>query len=88
MGCAGKEGPAKGVAARVEDDTVILSNANTTIGYAHFSKADASIEYIFVHPAFRRQGYGRRLIDLCEHASNARLTPAPPISPLGRYLFG
>jgi hypothetical protein len=31
-----KEVMADGVAARVEDETIILSNANTTIGYARY----------------------------------------------------
>ncbi|MGR8950341.1 MAG: GNAT family N-acetyltransferase [Gammaproteobacteria bacterium] len=41
-----------------------------------------------MHPAFRRQGYGRRLINLCESASGAPLAPVAPVSPLGRHLFG
>ena len=45
------------------------------------------IDYIFVNPAFRRKGYGRAIVALCENACDTRLMPALPISPLGRYLF-
>ncbi len=69
------------------DDTIVLQNFNTTIGYACFSKASNSIDYIFVNPAFRRQGYGRKLVELCEDACGKKLVPAPPISPLGRKFF-
>jgi GNAT superfamily N-acetyltransferase len=72
---------------RIEADTVIVANANTTIGYARFSRDAASLDYIFVNPAFRRRGYGRRLVAFAEHASGAALTPAQPLSPLGRKLF-
>ena len=69
------------------DDSVVLQNANTTIGYARFSRADAQIEYIFVNPGFRRQGFGRKLVRLCEQESGMRMTPAPPLSPLGQLFF-
>jgi len=69
------------------DDTIILQNCNTTIGYACFSKASNSIDYIFVNPTFRRQGYGRKLVEQCENACGKKLVPAPPISPLGRKFF-
>jgi GNAT superfamily N-acetyltransferase len=72
---------------RIEADTVIIANDNTTIGYARFSRDAASLDYIFVNPAFRRLGYGRRLVALAEHACGASLTPAPPLSPLGKKLF-
>jgi GNAT superfamily N-acetyltransferase len=72
---------------RIFDDSIVLQNSNTTIGYACFSKASHSINYIFVNPAFRRQGYGRKLVELCEDACGKKLVPAPPISPLGRKFF-
>lgn len=75
------------VQKRVEDDAVVLFNANTTIGYARFSRTGKTIDYIFVHPAFRRKGYGRRLIELSERECGSRLIPAPPISPLGQEFF-
>ncbi len=72
---------------RVDDDAVVISNANTTVGYARFSKADRTVDYVFVHPSFRRRGFGRLLIAACEQECGCRLCPAPPISPLGLKLF-
>ena len=71
----------------VYEDSIVLRNANTTIGYATFSKSDASLDYIFVNPAFRRQGLGRQLVALCEKECGAKLAPAPPISPIGQRFF-
>ena len=34
------------------------------VGYATFSKADASLDYICINPAFRREGLGRQLVAL------------------------
>jgi GNAT superfamily N-acetyltransferase len=72
---------------RVDNDAVVLSDANTTVGYARFSKFDRTVDYIFVHPSFRRKGIGRRLVAQCEQECGCRLCPAPPLSPLGRKLF-
>ena len=71
----------------VGEETVVLRNANTTIGYASFSRACRSLDYIFVNPAFRRRGYGRTLVALCERACESALSPAPPLSPLGEEFF-
>ncbi|MGY9020566.1 MAG: GNAT family N-acetyltransferase [Alphaproteobacteria bacterium] len=68
-------------------DSIVLRNANTTIGYAMFSKSDASLDYIFVNPAFRRQGLGRQLVALCEKECGAKLAPALPISAVGQRFF-
>ncbi len=76
-----------GIFTQIDGDTVVLSNANTTIGYARFSKRERHVEYVFVNPIFRRQGYGRHLIDLCESECGRRLTEAPPVSPLGQKFF-
>ena len=75
------------ITPHVYDDSIVLRNANTTVGYARFSKADASLDYIFVNPAFRRQGLGRQLVALCEKECGAKLAPAPPISPVGQLFF-
>ena len=50
----------------VNDDTVVIANDNTTIGYATFEKASGTLSYIFVNPAFRRRGYGARLLRASE----------------------
>ena len=86
---AGRTGavPADGVLCRVEAEAVIIANVNTTIGYARFSPETGLLDYIFVNPAFRRQGHGRRLVALAEQACARRLTPAAPVSPSGGLFF-
>lgn len=75
------------VQMRVYDDCVVLQNVNTTIGYARFSRATRKIEYIFVNPGFRRQGFGRQLVGLCERECGKPMAPSPPLSPLGNLFF-
>jgi len=75
------------VKQQVTDDTVILSNANTTIGYARFSPVTRTIDYVFVNPSFRRQGYGCLLVSLSERHCGVTLAPAAPLSPLGNAFF-
>ena len=62
-----------------------LTDANTTIGYCRYNP-DGEVEYIFVHPAHRRRGYGRYLLKLVEQAVQRPLSFQSPISPLGRAL--
>ena len=69
------------------DNTVIIANKNTTIGYATVDADAGFLSYIFVHPDFRRKGYGKMLVEAAETAANAKLCPSPPISPLGRKFF-
>lgn len=75
------------VSLQIDDDCVILRNQNTTIGYARFSKGVKRLDYIYVNPLFRRQGYGLKLIALAEERCDCRLSAAPPVSPLGQKLF-
>ncbi|MCU0938802.1 MAG: GNAT family N-acetyltransferase [Burkholderiaceae bacterium] len=69
------------------DDVVLIRDANTTIGYCRHT-ADGDIEYIFVHPAHRRRGHGRRLLAAVERRTGRRGVPLAPISPLGQRFFG
>ena len=71
----------------VNDDTVVIANDNTTIGYATFEKASGTLSYIFVNPAIRRRGYGAMLLTASQKAAKKPLKPAEPISPLGRKFF-
>ena len=76
------------VKIRVEcNDTVIISNDNTTIGYATMDTSIGELTYIFVHPAFRRRGLGAELVLAAEKAAGHELRPAEPISVLGRLFF-
>ncbi|MDD9921734.1 MAG: GNAT family N-acetyltransferase [Boseongicola sp.] len=70
-----------------DDDTVVIANDNTTIGYATVDADARVLSYIFVNPAFRRQGYGTMLVEAAEKTVGAKLQPADPISPLGRKFF-
>ncbi len=87
QGAAVAAEPLSELSAQVADDTVILRNANTTIGYARFSASARSLDYIYVNPAFRRRGVGRRLVALSEERCKARLVPAAPLSPMGTAFF-
>jgi ribosomal protein S18 acetylase RimI-like enzyme len=71
----------------VYEDSIVLRNANKMVGYATFSKADASLDYICINPAFRREGLGRQLVALYEKECGAKLAPAPPISTIGQLFF-
>ena len=68
-------------------DTVTITNDNTTIGYATIDIPMGELTYIFVHPAFRRRGFGTMLVSAAERASGQILSPAEPISSLGRLFF-
>lgn len=67
--------------------TIIVSNDNTTVGYATVDVAKNELTYLFVNPLFRRQGYGTLLLTQAEKAAGSLLKPAEPISPLGRKFF-
>jgi ribosomal protein S18 acetylase RimI-like enzyme len=71
----------------VGDDTVVIKNRNTTIGYATFDAAACELSYIFVSPAFRNHGFGKMLVDAAQRASGKLLKPAAPVSPLGKRFF-
>jgi GNAT superfamily N-acetyltransferase len=69
------------------EGVVLIRDANTTIGYCRHT-VDGDIEYIFVHPAHRRRGHGRRLLVEVERRTGRRGAPLAPISPLGQRFFG
>ena len=73
-----------GIAVRVDGDSALLVNRNTTIGYARFWRMSRTLDYIFVNPAFRRQGHAQRLVELCAKECDGDLCAALPISPLGQ----
>lgn len=65
---------------------IIFADANTTVGYCRYDNA-GEVEYIFVHPAFRRKGYALQLLALVEAERQCPLRFQPPISPLGQSLI-
>ncbi len=63
-----------------------LTNANTTVGYCRYDD-DGGIEYIFVHPAYRRLGHAKRMLEQVREQLHRPLRLEPPISPLGAKLL-
>ena len=71
----------------INNDTVIINNQNTTIGYANFNVETKTLDYLFVNPSFRRRGVGSKLVLAAEKVSGGKLQPTKPISPLGEAFF-
>jgi hypothetical protein len=68
------------------DGVITFRNKNTTIGFIRFNQ-NGEVEYIFVNPAFRKQGLAKKLLVLTREKLGKDLTPQAPISPLGKKLF-
>ena len=68
------------------DGVITFKNENTTIGFIRFNDK-GEVEYIFVNPAFRKQGMAKKLLKLTTEKLGKDLTPQEPISPLGKKLF-
>ena len=45
------------------DGVITFKNKNTTIGFVRFNQK-SEIEYIFVNPFFRKQGFAKQLLKL------------------------
>ena len=68
------------------DGVITFKNKNTTIGFIRFN-SKGEVEYIFVNPAFRKQGMAKKLLKLTREKIGKELIPQEPISPLGKKLF-
>ena len=68
------------------DGVITFKNKNTTIGFIRFNDS-GEVEYIFVNPAFRKQGMAKKLLKLTRKKLGKELIPQDPISPLGKKLF-
>jgi GNAT superfamily N-acetyltransferase len=68
------------------DGVITFKNRNTTIGFIRFNDS-GEVEYIFVNPAFRKQGMAKKLLKLTRKKLGKDLIPQDPISPLGKKLF-
>jgi ribosomal protein S18 acetylase RimI-like enzyme len=68
------------------DGVITFKNKNTTIGFIRFN-SKGEVEYIFVNPAFRKQGLAKKLLKLTKERIGKDLIPQQPISPLGKKLF-
>lgn len=71
----------------IADGIVVIKNQNTTIGYSRFTNA-GDVEYIYVNPMYRRQGYGALLLDQVRRIAGQIGTIHAPVSPLGTAFFG
>ena len=68
------------------DGVITFKNKNTTIGFIRFNNK-GEVEYIYVNPAFRKQGMAKKLLRLTRATLGKDLIPQKPISPLGKKLF-
>jgi GNAT superfamily N-acetyltransferase len=71
----------------IADGIVLIKNQNTTIGYSRFTDA-GDVEYIYVNPMYRRQGYGALLLDQVRRITGQIGAIHAPVSPLGTAFFG
>jgi GNAT superfamily N-acetyltransferase len=71
----------------IADGIVIIKNQNTTIGYSRFTDV-GDVEYIYVNPMYRRQGYGALLLDQVRRIAGQIGAVHTPVSPLGTAFFG
>ena len=71
----------------IADGIVMIKNQNTTIGYSRFTDA-GDVEYIYVNPMYRRQGYGALLLEQVRRIAGQIATIHAPVSPLGTAFFG
>ncbi|MDP3620556.1 MAG: GNAT family N-acetyltransferase [Polynucleobacter sp.] len=70
----------------IADGIVLIKNQNTTIGYSRFSDS-GDVEYIYVNPMYRRQGYGAMLLSEIKKVTGQIGTLHEPISPMGAQFF-
>ena len=71
----------------VESDEVFtFKNENTTLGFVLFNDK-GEVEYIFVNPIFRKQGFAKKLLNIVKEKTGKKITPQEPISPMGQKLL-
>jgi GNAT superfamily N-acetyltransferase len=70
----------------IADGIVVIKNQNTTIGYSRFTDV-GDVEYIYVNPMYRRQGYGVLLLDQVRRIAGQIGAVHMPVSPLGTAFF-
>lgn len=71
----------------IGDGIVLIKNQNTTIGYTRFTQT-GDVEYIYVNPMYRRQGYGTLLLVEIRRIAGQIGAVHIPVSPLGTAFFG
>ena len=78
----------KNVTIRTDcNETVVIANQNTTIGYATFDMFSGELTYIFVNPIFRKKGIATKLLKMVKNKTGKKIVLQKPISPLGNKLL-
>lgn len=67
-------------------DSIMLRYNQRNIAQVEYNSR-AMITHIYVEPDYRRQGLAKYLISLVERRTGLVVTPMPPVSDLGRFLF-
>ena len=68
------------------DGVFTFKNENTTLGFVRFNDK-GEVEYIFVNPIFRKQGFAKKLLNLVKEKTGRKIILQEPISPLGHKLL-
>ena len=68
------------------DGVFTYKNENTTLGFVRFN-GNGEVEYIFVNPIFRKQGFAKKLLNLVKEKTGRKIILQEPISPLGHKLL-
>ena len=68
------------------DGVFTYKNENTTLGFVRFN-GNGEVEYIFVNPIFRKQGFAKKLLNLVKEKTGRKIILQEPISPLGYKLL-
>ena len=68
------------------DGVFTYKNENTTLGFVRFN-GNGEVEYIFVNPMFRKQGFAKKLLNLVKEKTGRKIILQEPISPLGYKLL-
>ena len=68
------------------DGVFTYKNENTTLGFVRFN-GNGEVEYIFVNPIFRKQGFAKKLLKLVKEKTGRKIILQEPISPLGQKLL-
>ena len=70
----------------LSDGVITFKNINTTLGFVRYNET-AEVEYIFVNPIFRKQGFAKKLLNLVKEKTGRKIILQEPISPLGQKLL-
>lgn len=87
MGPASKINNAAIGVMEINGDAISLANADATIGLLRFSRENASVEHLFIHPSYPRQDCAQRLLKAAETAIGRPPRPGRALPPDARLAF-